>query len=168
MPKNAKKTQFDYCMDELMDVADKLENVYAELNRTKCADCPDAGPGKGFQIKEKGCCSACAGNHGYLTAKDFGKRTGETYFPTSVFEKTRSLFEKKHNFQAYNSELGSAGSHGYFDIVNHRCGLPRHLRSRTCLSYCCDPTTKSKAFPYIVMLMALRQELTYDLYGKED
>lgn len=68
--------------------------------------------------KEAGCCSMCAGQHGYLGCYD----------GANLSIKYKEL-QKKYKFTK---------TYGFFDNKNKICKLPREERSITCLHFTCD------------------------------
>lgn len=97
-----------------------IERYFENWNREICAHCPRIYgkthyPGRSKMVKEAGCCANCSYD---------GYKVG--FF--DAYE--RDLF--KDVMEISNKRTG------FFDLKNHRCNLPRHIRSYTCLLYSCS------------------------------
>ena len=98
----------------------KIEKYFSEWNEEHCTECSSREWQKQrpeFKYSH-GCCRDCWGHQGYFN--DY-EHTG--------MEERSMLVGRKELF----SEV-----HGFFNESIYGCSLPRHLRSRTCLRYCCD------------------------------
>ena len=114
---NILETLFSGCSEDDMRFYDHLihlnERQFENVNREICSHCGSKEWEEG-QKQHSGCCVRCGGNNGYHNG---------TLHNTV-----------KDNF-LYTKE------HGYFDRKHMHCGLPRHIRSVTCLGYACDFAT---------------------------
>lgn len=108
-----------------------VEKAFLGFNKKYCSDCRSANEGScitvrrvgdkvagwqrtQFYTKEAGCCSKCARQIGY--------------FREGNLDQLRPLMK----------EYGFHWKYGFFDNNNKHCVLPRKLRSRACLYFCCN------------------------------
>jgi hypothetical protein len=102
-----------------IDAAAKLEELYHEMNTTRCTHCTNKyGPKVLHGVKtedtiQRGCCGGCASHMGYLTDSPIYSKIVKLYWWDRVY--------------------------GFFNPVELRCNIPRLLRSDTCLGYLCYP-----------------------------
>jgi hypothetical protein len=107
----------------------QLAAYFSRWNKEACAHCTEMNYSEIYYCTDwatlqnkkfaysHGCCAHCAENNGYLGLCLWDR------LPLLDGIKKRFHFNK---------------THGFFDESKYSCGLPRHLRSRTCLGYCCN------------------------------
>lgn len=117
-------------ISDVMRACDELEYIFAPHNIKQCSKCPsqwDQDLPMRFQEKmvNRGCCGNCALSHGYLNRDGY----------------SRGRFYDRVSEKAINEVLKNMfwwdDAYGFFNPIDCKCNLPRPLRSRTCLSYCC-------------------------------
>ena len=112
--------------EELLELSIKvIDLVFKKHNITVCSNCPDVkrynkefGKTQKHRTKDAGCCAECAKYNGFFDSNQI------RLFPKELIKlKEQYCFDKIH---------------GFFDISNHCCKLPRIVRSSTCLKHCCN------------------------------
>lgn len=111
--------------EEFDQLIHQLEAYFHNWNKEVCSDCNTFQNSRSneyhnwgqSQYREfafsHGCCARCGRNTGYISSEWVDRR--------------KEIMEHFHF-----DEL-----HGFFDEKKFGCGIPRHLRSSTCLGYCC-------------------------------
>ena len=110
-----------------------LEKIFKPYNSTRCANCQTVQPKR----PNCGCCYNCASYRGFTQgyAKDMGMVVGIPFDTTTGFDFQKAIdnSDDDWNYWNYDDE-----GWGFFDPEKHRCSVPRHLRSNTCLGYFCS------------------------------
>lgn len=148
----------------LIHLGDRIGRIFDPLNRTMCPNCKawaSSEPAKEWDkkheyIRGEGCCSSCAHNNGYFY---------ELKWSSPLTQENMKKMQKLYGWDCrVYQRIGRYVYHhgyGFFDPIEHRCKLPRALRSLTCMCYRCMDmnaklTEKQKAeIKYITHAMAI-------------
>jgi hypothetical protein len=128
---------------EFNNLTHQIENHFYEWNRTHCSNCTTK---HGWIINNRnekfsyshGCCNDCGHNLGYFSNAG-----------------TEKSYKGLQNFLLSHQELYDKVN-GYFDEEQFGCSLPRHIRSGTCLSYCCNYKLVEKILPLLKRATEIR------------
>lgn len=109
-----------------------LEKIFKPYNSIRCAKCNYGNPDKRPNC---GCCYNCASSTAFTDGypEEVKLLLGIKFDSTTGYD-----FQKIADDENCGHWNHDDDGWGFFDPVEHRCAVPRHLRSQTCLGYFCS------------------------------
>lgn len=142
--------------EEMLSAVASLEAAFTPINTSHCCDCKTRHWQRRQQYRRsselerlmnRGCCAGCSNG-----------------FYAKYNDNTPSYDVPKYIQQFYVSE-----TYGFFNPNIPGCNIPRHLRSKTCLSYVCEEVfgkdydefirfMQDHVTPHVLVIMEYRKE----------
>lgn len=134
-------------IEQVMKASITLEAIFAPMNRDRCSKCDwnNIAADK-YPLVNRGCCSACSGNRGFYGSDIITAQLGNPEMISSYLSRSGSITNQDVYKPLFNAAIDKIKSHywwddiyGFFNPANHKCNLPRYMRSSVCLyTHCAE------------------------------